>query len=56
MLPIYLLQKANLEDFKANCAKEVLRTFAEKPIKWCLEFKSRNNQKCVKKDFYDIVK
>ena len=56
MLPIYMLLKANPSDFKQLCSSEITRLFSSHALKWCFEFKSRNNQKCLRADFLQIVK
>ena len=56
MIPVFSLQKANLQDFKEMCHDEVVSTFSHRQLKWCLEFKSRNNQKAVRAEFYEAVK
>jgi len=38
------------------CINEITNTFSYKQLKWCLDFKSRNNQKAVRTDFYEAIK
>ena len=38
------------------CIDDIITTFSQKQLKWCLEFKSRNNQKAVRAEYYEAVK
>jgi len=55
-LPVFILQKANIEDFKLSCIPELKSRFSNKQLTWCLEFKSRNNQKAVRSEYYAVIK
>jgi len=55
-LPVFILQKANIEDFKQSCIPELKNRFSNQPLTWCLEFKSRNNQKAVRSEYYAVIK
>lgn len=45
-----------MEDFKANCVDAVFKAFRDRPLQWCFEFKARNNAKCVKHEYYEVIK
>jgi hypothetical protein len=60
-MPVDILCKANLEDFKKFATPAIERVFNEasgadaKSILWCMEFKRRNNDKVLRKDYFDLL-
>lgn len=55
-MPVEFLCKANIDDFKIFIAPVVQKLFTGKErVLWCMEFKRRNNDRAVKKDYFNVL-
>lgn len=57
-MPVEFLCKANIDDFKKFIEPVVQKVFIEsgrERVMWCMEFKRRNNDKAVKKEYFDVL-